>query len=261
MAQTDCVVHESLRKHLSPRGRLAAEPFCVYRARAVAVAREVFAAYPRHALDEQAGPAYLEGMALSRWAFWKRLSSVTGLLPETGQGACLDFGCGMGMMLPLLRRRFATVYGVDLVPEAAREFLRRWDAAYRESHEDVSVHDDIEGTGLADGSVDLILALDVLEHVDHLEDTLDRMRRLLSPRGVLLVCGPTENWIYKLGRRVVGFSGDYHHRSISDIERVMEDRFTVRTVKRMFYPFTLFVLLEATPRADFPEGGVRCESC
>ena len=41
----------------------------------------------------------------------------------------------------------------------------------------------------------------------------------------------------------------------------MEDRFAVRTVKRMFYPFTLFVLLEATRRGDFPEGGVRCESC
>ncbi|MGA2619716.1 MAG: class I SAM-dependent methyltransferase [Thermoguttaceae bacterium] len=225
------------------------------------MARGVFAAHPRHALDEQAGPAYLEGLALSRWAFWKRLSSVSGLLPGTGQGACLDFGCGMGIMLPLLRRRFATVYGVDRVPEAAREFLRRWDAAYRESHEDVSVHENIEGTALADGAVDLILALDVLEHVDHLEDTLDRMSRLLSPRGVLLVCGPTENWIYRLGRRVVGFCGDYHRRSISDIERVMRQRFAVRTVKRMFYPFTLFVLLAATQRAAFPEDGGRCESC
>jgi hypothetical protein len=80
------------------------------------------------------------------------------------------------------------------------------------------------------------------------------MRRLLRPDGKLLVCGPTENWIYKLGRRIVGFSGEYHHRSIADIERAMERRFVVRTVKRMFYPFTLFVVLEATPLTARPRG-------
>jgi 2-polyprenyl-3-methyl-5-hydroxy-6-metoxy-1,4-benzoquinol methylase len=225
------------------------EAFSSYQRRATAVARKVFAAYPQHALDEQAGPAYLEGMALSRWAFWRRLAVVASRLPASG-ATCLDFGCGLGIMLPMLRRRFATVRGVDLTPEAGRRFLKHWDADYGESHGDVVISPDLKSTGLADGSVDLILALDVLEHVDQLEETLEPMRRLLRPDGKLVVCGPTENWIYKLGRRIVGFSGEYHHRGIADIERAMQSGFAVRTVKRMFYPFTLFVVLEGTPRVD-----------
>ena len=59
------------------------------------------------------------------------------------------------------------------------------------------------------------------------------------------MCGPTENRIYKLGRRLVGFSGDYHRRNISHIAAAMREQFAVRIVKRLFYPFTLFVVLEA----------------
>ena len=40
-----------------------------------------------HALDEQAGPAYLRGLALSRWLFWRRLSAVCSLLPAMGSAS------------------------------------------------------------------------------------------------------------------------------------------------------------------------------
>jgi SAM-dependent methyltransferase len=232
---------ESRRK----RGGIDGESFSSYRARAAAPARAVFDLYPPHALDEQAGPAYLEGMALSRWVFWRRLATVAGLLPAAGTGTCVDFGCGLGLLLPLLKRRFASVYGVDIMPELAQEFLHGWAAAYGDSCDDIAICRNLQAAGLADGSVDLILALDVLEHVDDLENVAGTMRRLLKPNGLLLVCGPTENWIYKLGRRLVGFSGEYHRRNIFDIRQVLEDGFRVRTVKRLFYPFTLFTFLAA----------------
>ena len=62
------------------------------------------------------------------------------------------------------------------------------------------------------------------------------------------MCGPTENWLYKLGRRIVGFSGHYHVRDVHDIAVEMQRRFDVRLVKRIGFPVSLFHVLRATPR-------------
>lgn len=219
-----------------------------YLADAADVARTVFAQHEKSVLDEQAGPAYLEGFFLSRWVFWKRLKKIIRLLPERGD-ACIDFGCGFGLLLPLLRRRFASVAGIDVMPGTAGQFLSEWDRRFEQDHEDVSIVETLDVTNLADGSVDLILALDVLEHVDDLDKILEQMSRLLKPDGVLLVSGPTENWWYRLGRRIVGFSGDYHVRDIDDIQSEMENCFDVELVGRVFYPLTLFNLLSGVPRS------------
>lgn len=217
-----------------------------YLSRAADVARTVFVRHREHELDEQAGPAYLEGFALSRWIFWRRLSKVIELLPARGE-VCLDFGCGFGLLLPQLRRRFSSLHGVDLMPGLAREFLAEWDRRFGTDHGDVEVSAGIETSGLGEASVDLILALDVLEHVDALEDILERMSHLLRPGGRLLVSGPTESWWYRLGRRAVGFSGEYHVRSIHDIRDAMSRRFEVTLVGRVFAPLTLFHLLRGVP--------------
>lgn len=73
------------------------------------------------------------------------------------------------------------------------------------------------------------------------------MSHLLKPDGTLLVSGPTESWWYRLGRRVVGFSGEYHVRSIHDIHDAMTRRFEVALVARIFAPLTLFHLLRGVP--------------
>ena len=109
--------------------------------------------------------------------------------------------------------------------------------------------------------MDLILALDVLEHVDDLPKVLQDMARLLKPQGLLLVSGPTENWMYRLGRsigqRFAGpeFSGHYHHRNIYDVQGELAKLFTVKIVRRLVYPLTFFVLLGAEPvRQKCPPG-------
>jgi 2-polyprenyl-3-methyl-5-hydroxy-6-metoxy-1,4-benzoquinol methylase len=225
---------------------VAHEPFSAYRARVAAVIQKLTTMYPREMISDQCVGGYLEGLPLSRWVFWKRLSCIAGLLPAGGGGTCVDFGCGLGVMLPLLGRRFTSVYGVDMEPDPSRQFLRCWESAYGEPQTNVSIHADLASTGLGNGSVDLIVALDVLEHVHDLDGLLETMLRLLSPRGLLLVSGPTETWIYKLGRRIVGFSNHTHLCNVSHVRRAMEKCFAVRTEKRLFYPFTLFELMSAT---------------
>lgn len=216
---------------------------------AAQVARGVFDRYAQHALDEQAGPAYLQGFPLSRRVFWQRLKRVAGMLPASAE-TIVDFGCGFGLLHPLLRRRCSRLVGVDLMPELAQQFLREWDRQHQSDHSDVAIVGSLGEAGIEAGSVDLILALDVLEHVDDLPAVLAEFSSMLRPDGRLIVSGPTENWWYRLGRRMVGFSGDYHVRNVGDIERAMERAFAVKVSARIFYPFTLFHILTGVPCAN-----------
>jgi 2-polyprenyl-3-methyl-5-hydroxy-6-metoxy-1,4-benzoquinol methylase len=204
---------------------------------------EIAGEWGRDALDEQAVPAYTRGNALSRRLFWKRLAIVAKSLPAAGGGACLDFGCGSGVMLPLLQQRFERVVGVDIMPDLARKFLERMNGSRPPPHTPVSIHPSLDDAALAPASVNVILALDVLEHVDNLDQLVLRLAELLKPGGCLIVSGPTENLLYRVGRRIVGFSGDYHHRNVYDIEASMKRCMDVSRLRSLPWLCPLFLLL------------------
>jgi predicted TPR repeat methyltransferase len=68
----------------------------------------------------------------------------------------------------------------------------------------------------------VIVAADVLEHIENLPAYLATFAAKLKSSGRLLISGPTENVIYKIGRILAGFGGkgDYHH---TDIDRLIDD--------------------------------------
>ncbi len=160
-------------------------------------------------LEEMAYPAYFEGNLLSRWLFSGRLARVLSPLEHQKGDLLLEFGCGLGMTIPYLTTKGCIVVGVDLFPQIASRYI-----------EELGVTAAIYGSldKLSDmGSFDLICALDVLEHVNDLDTILNQFMELINDKGTLVVSGPTENALYRLGRRIVGFKGDYHHRNIMDI--------------------------------------------
>jgi 2-polyprenyl-3-methyl-5-hydroxy-6-metoxy-1,4-benzoquinol methylase len=166
--------------------------------------------------DEMAGPSYLHAIPLVRWVFWKRLDVVTRYLTADAGAytSGLDFGCGLGVMLPTLSAMSQHVYATDLVMAPARRLaaaLHLDNVAFVEPAE--------LGARIAPGSLDFVVSTDVLEHVDDLPAVVDRFHALLKPGGRLVVSGPTENAIYKVGRVLAGFGGkgDYHH---TDIHRI-----------------------------------------
>lgn len=220
-------------------------PFADFHSKSSAVAERVFASYPDGALDEQAGPAYLRGLGLSRWLFWRRLREVQSLLPEQGETA-IDFGTGFGMMLPLLAQRFERVWAIDLMPDLSRRYLELWRCEEQTELPHVAWGESIEEAG--DAPIDLILALDVLEHVDDLDALVASFAERLSPQGRLIVSGPTENFWYRLGRRIVGFSGDYHVRTIFDIRASLERCFEIEQTRSVGLGFTLFEIYVAAPK-------------
>ena len=109
------------------------------------------------------------------------------------------------------------------------------------------VEGDIMTKDFPDGSFDVIFALDVLEHIENLEDYIKTFNRILTPDGVIIVSGPTENILYKIGRKLAGnrFTGDYHVTNIARIKKQFEAFNSVNTIKRLIVPFVLFEVFSA----------------
>lgn len=164
-------------------------------------------------------PSYLHSNPALRWMAWRRLEVVVTamkrLAPPTSSGSvALDFGCGSGVLFRDTLACFGRVVGVDLVLTAARAMVSELGL------KDVSLYTPTEAdAAVPAGSVDLLIAAEVLEHVDDLPPTLTQFKTWLKPNGRLLVSLPTENALYRLGRRLAGFSGHYHHSNAASIDQ------------------------------------------
>lgn len=167
----------------------------------------------QEAIDEMAAPAYTRGNILSRHVFWGKLDWIrTFASPARGE-SLFDFGCGTGILLPTWIERGANVVATDLDMTVARDVASRLGIAAS-----VKFFESAEWpTAIADESLDVIVAANVLEHVVDCPSLLRVFRQKLKRTGRLVVSGPTENSMYQLGRRIVGFSGDYHRRTIHHI--------------------------------------------
>ena len=126
----------------------------------------------------------------------------------------LDFGCGSGVLFRDSLRLFDRVIGVDLVLAGAKVLV---DELALERVELMSP--EYAATKVPEASIDVIVAAEVLEHVEDLSPTLVQFRKWLKPGGRLLVSLPTENDLYRLGRKLAGFSGHYHHSNAASIDR------------------------------------------
>lgn len=123
-------------------------------------------------------PALVEG--LQRRLYDARARAVERL--AGGPGRVLDVGCGRGHLLDAFRRRGWDVQGVELDERSA---------AHARDVLGIPVHVGPPGSEVwPEGYFDAVVLWHVLEHLPDPEATLARVRRLLSPRGVLLVGVP-----------------------------------------------------------------------
>lgn len=183
-----------------------------------ALLRDIGDGLPKEVRDEMAIPSYLHANPLVRWLVARRMRRVLRLMRIGEDERLLDFGCGVGMLVLQLPPRRDVTYCVDIHLEPARAML----AGEHEERSIAFLDAEDWHEHVADGSLDCIVALEVLEHVTDVGAVAEVFRRKLAAAGRLVICGPTENWIYKVARWIAGFSGHYHRREIGEIMRSVQ---------------------------------------
>ncbi len=106
------------------------------------------------------------------------------LEPFRGDGRLLEVGCAHGFLLDHLRSRGYRVSGVEVSPLAA-------DYARNTLKLDVRLGS-LASAGFETGAFDVVMMLDVLEHLHRPMEVLREVGRVLRPDGVLLVQCPWE---------------------------------------------------------------------
>lgn len=109
--------------------------------------------------------------------------------------AVLDLGCGGGFMAEALARRGASVIGIDLA-EKVIAIARRHAASQNLSIEYLVGAG--EALPVADGSMDYVVCVDVLEHVADLGEVINEARRVLRPGGLFLFDTINRTWLASL---------------------------------------------------------------
>jgi SAM-dependent methyltransferase len=122
------------------------------------------------------------------WWFRSRRRVLWALVDRAGVGPSpriLDAGCGTGRNIV---EQLGPAEGVDLSPQAVEFCHRRGlDGVRRAAIEELPYEDE---------RFDLVLATDVIEHLEDEGPALEELRRVTSPDGRLIVTVPAYNWLW-----------------------------------------------------------------
>ena len=124
----------------------------------------------------------------------------------------VDVGCGDGTLLNLARLRGFDVLGVELSSHMAN-FVR-------DTYKINVVEKALEEAGLGDESFDVVTGQEVLEHLTDPVGWLREVRRILKPKGTLLLTTPNAGCAQAYGDQWLGFRMSFEHLTFFDRDRV-----------------------------------------
>ena len=196
--------------------------------------------------DEMAIPSYLHKNPIMRWMVYSRVKVLWQWMVSYNHPTMniLDYGCGTGVLLPGASSIAKQVYGVDIVLTPSRLLVEHFNLPNINLITPEMMMATIKGK-----SIDVIICGEVLEHIQDIESTLQGFQQLMKKSAHLLVSIPTENTLYKLGRRAAGFSGEYHLWSSSTIHnKILNAGFKQIRIKKIpfFDPFAIYWLVDYT---------------
>jgi SAM-dependent methyltransferase len=166
---------------------------------------------------------------VERWMMERFLSALDGCLDQVAPSRVLEIGVGEGHVTARVRRRFpgATIIGLDL---PAEELHGHW-----EGTRVVGVFGDATRLPFPDGTFDLVMAIEVLEHIHHPERALNELARVGTGPAIFSV--PFEP-IWRAGNIVRGryvkawgnTPGHVNHWTSRSFRRFIEQQFHIRRV-------------------------------
>lgn len=134
----------------------------------------------------------------------------------------LDFGCGSGYLVGKLQEMGYDAHGVDFETDAI-------DYGANSGIKNLASGggDRIE---YADASFDLVVVLDVLEHIEYERPVIEELVRILKPGGKILVTVPAYQWMWGVQDEV-----SHHFR-----------RYTEQSLVKVFKPFPGLTIVKKT---------------
>jgi 2-polyprenyl-3-methyl-5-hydroxy-6-metoxy-1,4-benzoquinol methylase len=195
------------------------------------------------ALNESAFPAYANKNPLIDSLFWYRVEYSYNYLLKNSS-TVFDFGCGSGVLSYALAQRNIDVTAFDLTLAPINIIKDKISFPKNISFIEGGL---TELKAIEENKFDSIAALDVFEHINDLEPYIEVFKKILKPGGFIIASGPTENWLYKMGRKIAGkdYSGDYHETNIIDVRTSLEKIAEVKKLK-IIYPllplFEIFIV-------------------
>ena len=125
------------------------------------------------AISEAAFPAYTDANFLARFLFWRRIWVVNKYLENNRPfETILDFGSGSGVLLPIADEYSKHLLGYDINLVPYKEVSKHFNFP-----PNVRILNHLKNLEeISDNSIDLILCLDVLEHVDDLEGIISKFK-------------------------------------------------------------------------------------
>ncbi len=147
---------------------------------------------------------FLRSETWAKHVLSRALDDLEQLIPERRESypCVLDVGCGAGLSLPMLARRFrpSRLIGLDAVPD------RLEDAAGHVAGRGISpelLRADAGAIPLEDASVDLLFCHQTFHHLVRQDVALREFRRVLKPNGLLLFAESTKAYIDSLVIRLL----------------------------------------------------------
>jgi SAM-dependent methyltransferase len=164
-------------------------------------------AEPRELRSGEYARKQLFGSGLLGWSHGRRFAMARRLVAPFAGAPLLDYGCGDGTFLALVRGSFPAAVGAEIDPALVRDARARFDdGAQRFVHVD-------ELAAFPDGAFGVATCMEVLEHCppDAADAVLAALRRLVAPGGTLLVSVPVETGpsllLKQAARAVAGWRG------------------------------------------------------
>lgn len=151
--------------------------------------------------------------------------SIVRRISADGPSRILDWGCGWGQVSDLLVREGLNVTSFDYRPEQEEGVHRLERFPHLEAH----LSHDPRRLPFSDGAFDAVLSCGVLEHVEDPDESLEEIRRVLTPNGTF--------YVYKLPNRtsyleaIAKRAGLYYHGALEH-DRLYTRRSAIELLER-----------------------------
>lgn len=137
---------------------------------------------------------------------------LKGLYPGRPADRILDIGCASGVFIDYLKQFRCRIFGVDLNHEILRVLIRR-------DQEIAVAVADANKLPFLDNAFDLVSLIDVLEHVADDRQLVQRIKNILKPRGLFVLCVPAYGTLYGRHDRLYGHKRRYRRTELANLLR------------------------------------------